>query len=103
VTLVRPRFDKIVSERIGVRELNQQTSRVLARVREGTAFEVTERGEPISRLIPIGSDSALDRLVAEGRATAPAARGAIPVPPVLGDPGVDVAADLSQARDQERW
>src|SRR3954447_23882439 len=33
--------------RIGVRELNQNTSQVLARVRHGETLEVTERGVPI--------------------------------------------------------
>ena len=54
-------------ERIGVRELNQNTSQVLARVANGETLEVTERGRPIARLVPIdGGLSLLDRLVAGG-------------------------------------
>ncbi|MDG4803475.1 type II toxin-antitoxin system prevent-host-death family antitoxin [Micromonospora sp. WMMD980] len=91
-------------EQIAVRELNQHTSRVLARVRAGETVEVTDRGEPIARLVPVlAGDALLGRLVAEGRATAPTTAGPVPMPPVLGDPTVDVAAALVEARDEERW
>ena len=40
-------------ERIGVRELRQHASRYLARVRSGETIEVTDRGRPIARLVPI--------------------------------------------------
>ncbi|MGN9774738.1 type II toxin-antitoxin system Phd/YefM family antitoxin [Micromonospora sp. H33] len=91
-------------EQIAIRELNQHTSRVLARVRAGETVEVTDRGEPIARLVPVaGGDALLGRLVAEGRATAPTASGPLPLPPVLGDPTVDVAAVLAASREEERW
>lgn len=91
-------------EQIAIRELNQHTSRVLARVRAGETVEVTDRGEPIARLVPIvAGDAVLSRLVAEGRATAPTSMGPLPMPPVLGDPGQDVAAALAEFRDEERW
>ena len=91
-------------EQIAIRELNQHTSRVLARVRAGETVEVTDRGEPIARLVPIvAGDALLSRLVAEGRATAPTSTGPLPMPPVLGDPGQDVAVALVEFRDEERW
>ncbi|WP_433346482.1 type II toxin-antitoxin system Phd/YefM family antitoxin [Micromonospora sp. CA-111912] len=91
-------------EQIAVRELNQHTSRVLARVRAGETVEVTDRGQPVARLVPVvAGDAMLGRLVAEGRAVAPTSTGPVPLPPVLGDPGVDVAAALVEARDEERW
>ncbi|PZG14343.1 prevent-host-death protein [Micromonospora craterilacus] len=91
-------------EQIAVRELNQHTSKVLARVRAGETVEVTDRGEPIARLVPVvAGDALLGRLVAEGRATAPASSGPLPLPPLLGDPTVDVAAVLAASRDEERW
>ena len=91
--------------RVPVRELNQHTSSVLARVRDtGEPVEITKDGVPIARLVPIDRGrSVLDRLVSEGRATPPSATGPIPMPPVLGDPEVDVAAELIAARDEERW
>ncbi|MFC9298236.1 type II toxin-antitoxin system Phd/YefM family antitoxin [Streptomyces sp. NPDC057011] len=91
-------------DRIPVRELNQHTSAVLARVQRGESLEVTVSGTAVARLVPITpTQSLLDRLVAEGRATAPLSGGTFPLPPVLGDPGVDAAAELAAARDEERW
>lgn len=91
-------------ERIPVRELNQHTSAVLARVANGETIEVTVSGRPVARLVPVASEvSLLDRLVAEGRATAPAVRGPVPMPPVLGSPEIDAAAELAAFREQERW
>jgi prevent-host-death family protein len=91
-------------ESIGVRELNQNTSQVLARVSGGETVEITDRGRPIARLVPVGDDrSTLARLVAAGRALAPTSTGPIPLPPKLGDESVDVASALAQMRDEERW
>ena len=53
---------------VGIRELRQQTSRVLKRVVAGEVVEVTEHGHPIARIVPL-RPSALDQLTAEGRAT----------------------------------
>jgi prevent-host-death family protein len=91
-------------ERIGVRELNQNTSQVLARVSRGETQQITDRGHPIARLIPVGNDSsALAKLVAAGRAAPPTSVGPVPLPPKLGDEGVDVATTLAAMRDEERW
>lgn len=40
-------------DRVGVRELRQNLSVYLRRVRRGEALEVTERGEPVAVLQPI--------------------------------------------------
>jgi prevent-host-death family protein len=40
-------------ERVGVRELRQNLSVYLRRVRAGQRLEVTERGRPVARLEPI--------------------------------------------------
>jgi len=91
-------------ERIGVRELNQQTSRVIDRVRRGEVVEITERGQLVARLVPAElAPEPLERLVAEGRAVPPAVSGPVPMPPVLGDPELDAAAALAAGREEERW
>jgi prevent-host-death family protein len=91
-------------ERIGVRELNQNTSQVLARVSGGETIEITDRGRPVARLVPVGDETAsLARLVASGRAVAPIGAGPVPLPPPLGDPGVNAASALAAMRDEERW
>ncbi len=58
--------------RVGVRELRQNLSVHLRKVRAGHTLEVTERGQPVALLVPLpDSDSVLSRLIASGRATAP--------------------------------
>jgi prevent-host-death family protein len=90
-------------ERIGVRELNQQTSRVVERVKRGEVVEITERGRLVARLVPVEpAPEPLERLVAEGRATPPTLTGPLPMPPVLGDPDLDAAAALAAVREEER-
>lgn len=55
---------------VSVRELRQNLSVYLERVRHGETFSVTRRGEPVAVLGPRQEGvSALDRVVAEGRAT----------------------------------
>lgn len=54
---------------VGVRELRDNLSRYLDRVREGEELVVTDRGHAIARVLPIGAERALDRLIAEGLVT----------------------------------
>lgn len=90
--------------RIGVRELNQQTSHVIERVKRGEVMEVTERGQLVARLVPAQpAPGGLERLVAEGRAVPPTLTGPVPMPAILGDPNVDAAAVIAEIREQERW
>jgi prevent-host-death family protein len=57
---------------VGVRELRQNLSVYLDRVKKGEALTVTERGVAVAILRPLPRQTdALGRLVAEGRATAP--------------------------------
>ncbi len=91
-------------DRIGVRELNQNTSQVLARVSSGETIEITDRGRPVARLVPVDDDtSTLNRLVSSGRALAPTGTGPVALPPVLGDSNVDAASEIAVMRDEERW
>lgn len=68
--------------------------------------EVTERGRPVARVVPVAPappGGLLERLVAEGRAEAPTITGTVPVPVASGDPAIDTAAAIAAARDDERW
>lgn len=59
-------------EAVGVRELRQNLSVYLRRVKSGKTLDVKERGHHVAMLIPAGAKATtLDRLVAAGRATAP--------------------------------
>jgi prevent-host-death family protein len=58
---------------VGVRELRQNLSIYLDRVKRGEALTVTEHGAAVAILRPLpAASTALDRLVAEGRARKPA-------------------------------
>ena len=60
---------------VGVRELRQNLSRYLERVKTGESLVVTERGHEVARLIPSGASS--DRYIALGQrfgATVPVGR-----------------------------
>ena len=81
----------------GIRELRQNASGLIRRVIEGETIEVTERGRPVARIVPLHGGSVLDQMIAEGRATA--ARSELldlkPFPPVSGKrPLSEVLADL---------
>ena len=57
---------------VGVRELRQNLSVYLARVKRGESLEVTEHGRPVARLGPLpAAESHIERLIAEGQATRP--------------------------------
>lgn len=58
-----------MGDRVGIRELRQDLSRYLRRVRAGERLIVTERGRPLAVLAPWADEGdAIDRLVADGRA-----------------------------------
>ena len=60
------------SATVGVRELRQNLSVYLDRVKKGEALTVTEHGAAVAILRPLpNAPTVLARLVAEGRATVP--------------------------------
>jgi prevent-host-death family protein len=88
---------------IGLRELNQNPSRAVARVRAGESIIVTDRGRPVLRLVPeIENSSTLEHMISEGTVRPPAEQGMPDVIPDLAD-GVASLSDLVIAdRDKER-
>ena len=96
---------------IGVRELRQNASKYLDRVKNGESIEVTERGVPVAVLAPVPQkkESLYDRLVAEGRII-PGKGNLIEWlkdnPPLPTDPDYDgptLTEILIQMRDEERY
>jgi prevent-host-death family protein len=55
---------------VGVRELRDNLSRYLDRVRSGEEMVVTDRGRAIARVLPMGTDRVLDQLITDGVVTA---------------------------------
>jgi prevent-host-death family protein len=54
---------------VGVRELRDHLSRYLGQVQAGQEVVVTERGRAIARVLPIGGERTIDRLIREGLVT----------------------------------
>ncbi|MBA3741508.1 type II toxin-antitoxin system Phd/YefM family antitoxin [Sporichthya sp.] len=87
---------------VPVRELNQNTAGVLARVKRGESINVTERGVVIARLVP-AQPHPLAELIASGRLH-PATIGGPAPRPVGPVRDTDEAGELlRQLRDDERY
>ena len=85
--------------RVGVRELRQNLSKYLERVKEGEGFVVTERGREVARLTPSGdAESIYARLARDRGATIPTGNllDLEPLPPTPG------AMSLSEALEEQR-
>jgi prevent-host-death family protein len=88
---------------IGIRELRQQASRYLREVQRGETIEVTDRGRPVARLVPVPRAGELDELEASGRlalAQGDALELGPPLDPVAGAPLP--AETLAAMRSDER-
>ena len=92
-------------ERIPVRQLNQDTAGVLARVEPGEALEITSRGRVIARLVPTTPPglAELDDLIAAGRVVPATVRAPFAVPEGPLHAGPEAGELLSALRDEERW
>jgi prevent-host-death family protein len=89
---------------VPVRELNQNTSAVLARVQAGEEMLITVSGRAVARLVPVEAGRTfLDQMVAEGRAVPAADDSPFPVPVDLGGPDVNVGDLMIADRELERW
>jgi prevent-host-death family protein len=88
---------------IGIRELRQHASRYLRDVEGGETIEVTDRGRPVARLVPVSRAGGIESLAANGRLD-PAAGDALDLgPPLEAAPGAPLPSDaLARARADER-
>lgn len=91
-----------VMEEVGVRELRQNLSVWLRRVKDGESFRVTEHGRPVALLTSSGGGDDLDDLVAAGLVIpAPAPDAPLVAPRRLPPGGLTGSAALHQLRDEE--
>jgi prevent-host-death family protein len=89
-------------DQIPIRTLNQDTAGVLARVESGETVEITYRGRPIARIVPIG-DAGLADLIAAGVVMPATSVHPVPMPTVPAVAGSEAGELLSSLRDEERW
>jgi prevent-host-death family protein len=82
--------------RVGIRELKQNASSVIRRVVNGESVEVTDRGRPVARILPIHAADPYDRLAADGEISIGNGRWTEidPLPPLPGRSLSDALADL---------
>jgi prevent-host-death family protein len=87
---------------VPVRELNQNTAKVLARVKRGESIAITERGMVIARLVP-AHDDPLSELISSGRLHPASLSGRAPRPtgPLSND--AESGQILRDMRDAERY
>ena len=89
-------------EQVPVRELNQDTAGVLARVERGETVEITRHGRVIGRIVPAGPGE-LDDWIAQGRVVPATVPRPIPMPAQAAPPGAEAGRLLRELRDEERW
>lgn len=90
---------------VGVRELRQNLSVYLRRVKKGERLEVTEYGHPVALLVPPPpGNSVLAHLVAAGLATPPTRDPSDLGPPLPLQPGEPTLTEIVAAmREEEQF
>ena len=88
---------------VGVRELRQNLSVYLDRVKAGESLEVTERGRPVAvlRPRPQGPVSVIDRMIAEGLARPAGVDHRLIPPAPAGGPGPTLTEILLEMRRED--
>jgi prevent-host-death family protein len=90
-------------DQIPIRVLNQDTASVLERVEHGETVEITNRGKPVARLVPISGGDELDDLIADGKVIPATIHGRWRAPAGEIDPEANAGELVRQLRDEERW
>jgi prevent-host-death family protein len=91
---------------VGIRELKQNPSAVLAAVKAGEDVIITERGKPIARIVEI-MQSPLEEMIASGEVTLPEGdfrevlKSTNPVRPPEGTPSTAQRLAWSRGYDDE--
>jgi prevent-host-death family protein len=91
-----------MTNRVSVRELQQNLGVCLGRVRRGETLEVTERGQPVARLTPLPEHSDVrSRLIAEGRLIT-RQKDSRDLPPPVDDPGLRLTSEILDDLREDR-
>lgn len=92
-----------MSDEVGIRELRQDLSRYLRRVRDGERLVVTDRNRPVAVLAPLPEDEdPWQRLIAEGKVI-PATRRLEDLPPPLEADGGPALSETLEEMRRESW
>lgn len=87
---------------VPVRELNQNTAGVLARIKRGESIDITERGAVVARLVP-AQENPLAEMISSGKLHPATVSG--PAPRLTGPVKTDHESGqlLRELRDTERY
>ena len=90
---------------VGVRELRQNLSVYLDRVKDGETLQVSEFGRVVALLMPLPAEklSPLERMVREGRAIPPKGSLKDRRPPQPGPPGMPSSEEILAADREDRF
>ena len=86
-------------DRIPIRELNQQTSAIVARAQHGETLEITSNGQAVARLVPV-EPSPLDNLIKQGRVVPATDHSPIPLAQGPVDTTHDATEIVSELREE---
>ena len=91
--------------RVGIRELRQNLSVYVDRVKEGETLEVTEHGRPVAELRPLTRTTSIyGRLVVEGKITPARTSTRLYPRPLTLPPGAQPLSEtLRRMREEERY
>ena len=81
-----------------MRELKSSLSRYLSRVRAGETVVITQRGEPIARIVPAGIPQDIAELISQGRVAWTGRRFEVPQEPVRLTEGPGLSEYISEDR-----
>ncbi|MCL2781823.1 MAG: type II toxin-antitoxin system Phd/YefM family antitoxin [Actinomycetia bacterium] len=86
---------------VTIREVNQHTSAVFERVRNGAELVVTRGGRPLATIRPFAPADTYARMVADGRVIPAAPDGHPPLVPLRS--AIDVDALIAEERADRDW
>lgn len=87
-----------MSETVGIRELKNNTSRIVERVEAGETITVTRRGKPVATLVSTVRSPRMAALIANGTVRPGRGSGYLPKPIRLRGPGPTMAEYVSEGR-----
>lgn len=88
---------------IGIRDLNQNASAIVARAASGEKITITDRGRPVAQLIPF-NESIVAGLISAGHARPPIhSLDELPRPAPVEKSNTSLSEILYSMRNQERY
>jgi prevent-host-death family protein len=88
-----------MSKNVGIRELKNDTSRIVERVEAGESITITRRGKPVATMVSANVPPGLAALIADGTVRPPTSRSRfLPKPVKLRGPGPTAAEYVSEGR-----